>query len=432
MHGIIKRRAILAGAVILALGLFAFSRFHPLGWDGMGSARLVSIETLPDGGDSCERPAARTRSPEESLFVAFHETPVYAQDAATVDLNRPPLRYVRDLDPVYSYVAVDVRRNEVYMQDTNTWSIRVFNRLDNTPPGAPRTEPKRVISGDRTRLAFNSCMYIDPNNGDIYTVENDVGDMVEVFSADASGDVEPTRKLVVTHRAYAMAVDEEKQELFVSVQYPPGVEVYRKQASGEEKPLRVLKGDNTRLADSHGIAIDQKNKLLFVNNWGHISNPDVAGTGKFEDPSITVFKLDAKENASPVRVIQGPKTQLDWPGTMSLDPETGDLYVANDVGRSILVFHGTDNGNAAPARVLKGNRTHLSSPVGVFVDAKNRELWVANSGSASATVYSLGANGDAAPLRTIRSAPEDKMSLKFGKTQAVAYDSTREEILVPN
>ena len=256
--------------------------------------------------------------------------------------------------------------------------------------------------------------------------------MIEVFSANASGDVEPARKLVVTHRAYAMAVDEEKQELFVSVQYPPGVEVYRKRASGEEKPLRVLKGDNTRLADSHGIAIDQKNKLLFVNNWGHISNPDVAGTGRFEDPSITVFKLDAKGNALPVRVIQGPKTQLDWPGTMSLDPETGDLYVANDVGQSILVFHGTDNGDIAPARVLKGNRTRLSSPVGVFVDAKNRELWVANTGSASATVYALGASGDVAPLRQIRSAPEGKMSLKFGKTQAVAYDSTREEILVPN
>jgi 6-phosphogluconolactonase (cycloisomerase 2 family) len=275
-------------------------------------------------------------------------------------------------------------------------------------------------------------MYIDPTNGDIYTVENDVGDMVEVFSANDEGDVEPTRKLVVTHRAYAMAVDEGKQELYVSVQYPPGVEVYRKQAAGEEKPLRVLKGDNTRLADSHGIAIDEKNRLLFVNNWGHISNPVVAGTGKVEDPSITVYRLDAKENASPIRVIQGPKTQLDWPGTMSLDPQTGDLYVANDVDNSILIFHGTDEGNVAPARVLKGTKTGLSSPVGVFVDAKNREFWVANTGSASATVYPIAANGDVAPLRTIRSAPEGKMGLKFGKTQAVAYDSTREQILVPN
>ena len=131
-------------------------------------------------------------------------------------------------------------------------------------------------------------------------------------------------------------------------------------------------------------------------------------------------------------MIQGPKTQLNWPGTMSLDPATGDLYVANDVGNSILVFRGTDKGDVAPTRVIKGSKTGLSSPAGVFVDAKNKELWATNIGNSSATVYPLMANGDVAPIRTIRSAPLGKVSLKFGKTQALVYDSKREEILVPN
>jgi hypothetical protein len=34
------------------------------------------------------------------------------------------------------------------------------------------------------------------------------------------------------------------------------------------------------------------------------------------------------------------KTQLNWPGGMSLDPDTGDLYVANDMGHSVIVFRG--------------------------------------------------------------------------------------------
>jgi hypothetical protein len=68
----------------------------------------------------------------------------------------------------------------------------------------------------------------------------------------------------------------------------------------------------------------------------------------------------------------------------------------------------------------------------VFVDTKNKELWVTNMGNASATVYPLTANGDVAPLRTIRSAPRGKVSLRFGKTQGLAYDSKREAILVPN
>jgi DNA-binding beta-propeller fold protein YncE len=208
--------------------------------------------------------------------------------------------------------------------------------------------------------------------------------------------------------------------------------VYRKTAEGDEKPLRVLKGESTRLAYSHGIAIDTKNKLLFVNNWGAISTPEVAGTGRYDAPSISVYPLDANGDASPLRVIQGPKTQLNWPGTMAVDPETGDLYLANDQGNSVLVFRGTDRGDVAPARVIKGERTGLSSPVSVFLDTTHRELWVTNMGSASATVYPLTANGNTPPLRTIRSAPAGKVSLMLGKTHGMVYDSKREEILVPN
>ena len=156
------------------------------------------------------------------------------------------------------------------------------------------------------------------------------------------------------------------------------------------------------------------------------------GSGRFEAPSITVYALNADGDTAPLRVIQGPKTQMNWPGAMSVDPGTGDLYVANDMGQSIIVFHGKDQGDVAPARVIKGPKTGLSYPTGVFVDAKNREVWASNLGTSSATVYPLMANGDVAPLRIIRSSAEGKASLRFGKTQALAYDSIREEILVPN
>jgi len=273
---------------------------------------------------------------------------------------------------------------------------------------------------------------VDPKNGDIYSVENDIGDSIVVFKNDANGDVEPIRKLSVTHRAYAMAVDEENDEFYLSVQYPPQVAVYRKLASGNEKPKRLIQGESTRLSDSHGIAIDAKNKLLFVNNWGNISDYRIAGSGRFEAPSITVYRLDADGDAPPVRVIQGPKTQLNWPGAMAVDPERHELYVANDVGQAIIVFRETDKDDVQPVRVIKGQKTSLSYPTGIFVDTKNKELWATNLGNSSATVYPLAANGDVSPLRRIRSAPEGKVSLRFGKTQAVAYDSKREEILVPN
>ena len=119
---------------------------------------------------------------------------------------------------------------------------------------------------------------------------------------------------------------------------------------------------------------------------------------------------------------------------MALNSDTGDLYVANNVDQSVLVFSGAANldGNVPPARVLKGDRTGLRNPHGVFIDTRHQELWVANLGNASATVYPLMANGDVAPLRTIRGAPRDHVSLIFGRTQAVVYDSQRQQVLVPN
>jgi len=312
------------------------------------------------------------------------------------------------------------------------FGIKIFNRLDNTPATAEFTPPKRVIEGPKSDLEYNNGLYIDPKNGDIYSVASDTADNMIVFPRDAKGDVPPIRRLKTPHRNFATAVDEEKGEVFITIQYPPKVVVYRKDASGDEKPLRVLEGEHTGLSDAHGLAIDVKKKLMFVGSWGNASDYKAAGTGKFYPPSITVYPLDAQGDTAPLRTIQGPKTQLDWAAGMSLDAENSDLYVANDVGQSVLVFKETDQGNVSPKRVLKGQKTNLRNPTGVAVDTKNRELWVSNLGNSSATCYSLTASGDAAPLRTIRSAPSGRTSVKFGKPQAVAYDSKRQEYLVPN
>jgi len=214
---------------------------------------VPATQEVADVGEMCVWETVSVSSvaatPEDgNLFAAFADQPVLAasQESTTGEVVRQPARNILDTDPIYSAVTVDVPRDEVYLQDPNTWSIRVFGRLDNTPTDAPRTEPRRVIGGPKTDVQFNSCVYVDPKNGEIYSVENDIGDSIVVFKNNANGDAEPVRKLSVTHRAYAMAVDEEKDELYLSVQYPPQVAVYRKQASGNEKPKRLIIGESTR------------------------------------------------------------------------------------------------------------------------------------------------------------------------------------------
>src|SRR5881409_3536170 len=442
-----RNRAIFAVLVLMAactllLGLVGerSNLKNPSG-SPLGSPRLVSVQEVPDYEEICApEPPSRNASmiaalQEKNLFAAFQETSVHAaspETGDTAEVTRPPIRTIKDTYPIYSSIAVDPMRDEVVLQDTNLFSIKVFNRLDNTSTNVEASQPKRVIQGPHTLNEYNNGLYIDPQTGNIHSVAMDTADSMIVFPGGANGDVAPIRKLNTPHRNFATAVNEEKGEIYITIQYPPKVMVYRKEANGDEKPLRVLEGEHTRLFDTHGIALDVKKNLMFVGTWGNASDYRVAGTGKFYPPSINVYPLDASGDTAPLRVIQGSKTQLDWMGGMSLDPDNGDLYVANDVGNSILVFHETDDGDVAPARIIKGEKTGLSRPAGISVDMKNKEVWVSNMGNSSATCYSLKDNGNATPVRTIRSAPVGRTSVKFGKPQAVAYDSKREQYLVPN
>jgi 6-phosphogluconolactonase (cycloisomerase 2 family) len=463
--------AALAVAVIATGGL-VFASSPPAGGSPPTDSRLVSVQHLPlpapdmcawptddDAGfstqvDEAEDALAAFRQGRPGAFLmaslgapnlltSLHQGNLYAALQQVTSASTAPraaertltaLRIVRDTHPTYSAVAVDVNSNEIILQDNNLWSYRVFNRTDNTPAGAEFTPPKRLVQGDKTALQFNNGLYVDPKNGDIYSVESDTGDKMVVFSREADGNVPPKRILNTPHRVYNVAVDEARSELFVTVEYPPEVVVYRKDAGGDDQPLRRIQGDNTGLDAPHGIAVDEKNRLLYVTTWGHHSNFRIPGTGRFYPPAIKVYSLDARGDSPPLRVITGDRTQLNWPAAIKLNPETGDLYVANDINQSVLVFRNaaTAQGNVTPARVLKGDRTRLRNPTGVALDLKNQEVWVSNLGNASATAYPLMADGNVAPLRVVRSAPDGKRSLNFGRTAAVAYDSRREQLLVPN
>lgn len=372
-----------------------------------------------------------------------------------VDIDRAPVRVIRDPYPTFSAVGVDIDGNEIILQDENLFGFAVYDRLTNTPASARFSEPKRIVQGPKTFMEFNCGLYVDQKTGDIYSVNNDTIDTLTVFSRKAKGDVSPDRALETPHRTFGIAVDEGTQELYLSVQHPPAVVVYRKLAAGKERPIRFLEGDHTGLADPHGLAIDTKRQLMYTVNHGSVSfskggkswslaTPEalpgeferrenmVLGSGKFLPASIVVHPLKASGDTPPLRIIQGPKTRLNWPSGMAADEDRNEIFVANDMDDSILVFDASASGDVVPIRVIKGPKSGVKNPTGVFIDKKNGELVVANFGNHRATVYPITANGDVPPLRTIRAAPEGKLALSIGNPGAVAYDSKRDQILVPN
>ena len=86
-----------------------------------------------------------------------------------------------------------------------------------------------------------------------------------------------------------------------------------------------------------------------------------------------------------------------------MDEKNGELYVANDMGDSILVFAASAEGNVAPKRCCsKARRRGSRIPTGLFVDMENDELWVANFGAHAAVVFDRMAEGNTPPLRMIR------------------------------
>ena len=355
------------------------------------------------------------------------------RDRTPVVLERAPLRFIKDPNPSFSAVAVDSDSNMLVVSDENLFRIMEYDRRDNTPPQARLTEPKRIISGTNTKAEMICGVYIDPKTKDIYALNGDTQHWMPVFSTDARGNAAPTRALNIPGHPFQMAADEEKQLLYMTIQSNNRIAVYRKQASGEEKPLRTIGGLDTQLEDPHGLALDLKNKLIFVSNFGNVDvNAAGARYGKFEPPSITVYPMESSGNVKPVRIIEGPKTRMNWPAHLAFHEERQELFVANDGDDSILVFRASDQGDAAPIRVIKGPKTGVKSPPGLALDSKLNELYVANMGTPSVTVFPVTANGDVAPVRTIRGGPAGAVGLMIGNPGAVGYDTRREQILVPN
>lgn len=434
----------------------------------LGFPQLVSVDPLPEIGEAmCEWTPASASSPPLALQQGSSAPPsspssrqaVPSVAVRTAAAKRGPVRVIRDPYAAYSAVAVDPVRNEVILTDENLFSILTYDRLENTPLTASMSEPKRMIRGENTQLEYLCSVYVDPVNGDIYALNNDTTNFLNVFSRQARGDTAPIRSLETPHTTFGIAVDEKNQEILLTIQDDAAVLSYRKAAQGKDSPIRVLQGEHTQMADPHGIALDPKNDLIFVTNWGTVNvhkppesgpavgglgrsegkenwpiprNYSVPGSGIFLPPSITVYTRGSSGDTAPLRVIQGPKTQLNWPTAVAVDPERGELFVANDPTHSILVFRSDAHGDVAPIRVLQGPKTYIQNPTGVYLDLKNDELWVANFGNHSATVYRRGASGDTPPLRMIRSGPLGAPTPVLGNAHALAYDSRREEILVSN
>ncbi|MBF8301282.1 MAG: hypothetical protein HW394_1652, partial [Acidobacteria bacterium] len=471
-----SRRAVLRFLVavpVIAAATVYLVTDEPVRGIDLDASRLVSSERLPETmAESCTWDVA---APERAALQgrrggggAAGPGPAMGDPVVAA---RMPVSTIRDPYAGFAAIRVDPVHNEVVVMDEFKFNIYVYDRLAVTPASAAQTTPKRFIGGGKTLSRYNSDGYVDTRTGDIYIVNNDSEPGVFKFPRTAEGNVDPASELVTPYGAFGMTVDEERGEMFFTIQHDGAIQIYKKGATGEDNAIRLIQGNKTHLADPHGIAFDPKTRLLYVANYGterdeapdtvqQMPNPlnaispgrprrpnwpagnggpgnggrreVIFGTGTFGPPSVTVHAADATGNVEPLRQIVGPKTQLNWPTGVSMDSTRGEVYVSNAAGDSINVYSATATGDVAPIRQIKGPKTLLRNPNGVSVDTVNGEVWVANFGNHTATAYTWDANGNVDPVRVIRSAPLNAPTTLISNPYMIAMDTRRDEVLVPN
>ncbi len=151
-------------------------------------------------------------------------------------------------------------------------------------------------------------------------------------------------------------------------------------------PNRLLAGQGTLMSRTmHDIRYDAVHDEFIVNNPFAYA--------------VLVFRGGANGEEAPVRVIQGPQTQLGGSSRLELDPVNNEILVPE--GGRVLVFDRTANGDVAPKRIL--NNTGQGG--GIAVDAVHNLLILGSGGNnrrpGSIQIFDRAASGDTRPLRVI-------------------------------
>ena len=236
----------------------------------------------------------------------------------------------------------------------------------------------------------------------------------------ADGGQEPKRRIYgqnshLSRTMHDIRYNPVDDEIVVPNPFSNAILTFRGGANGQEAPVRVIQGPHTELAGPDRLAIDVVNREIFVPNRG----------------SVAIYPLDANGDVPPKRVIGGPDTQLGG-NSISVDP-LNNLLIVTGAGDSILVFDRTASGNAKPLRVIKGPNTQIDRINQMAVYPEGRLIVVAMPGRQGdmepprvfVGMWSMDDNGDVPPKWTIRG---DQSTLK--KPFAVALNPEHKEIYV--
>ena len=239
--------------------------------------------------------------------------------------------------------------------------------------------PTRRIAGQKTLLGRTMHDIRYDAVHDQILVPNPFAQAILVFRGDANGEQPPIRVIqgpqTRLEHPDRLEIDIVHNEIFV----PEGdkVLVYPLQASGNVAPIREIRGPDTQMKSIQSVAVDPVRNLLIV------------GAGRSSDPdgSMLIYNRTDNGNAKPRAVIQGPKTGIFTIHQLQVYSPKGWIVATQPGGRGpavepegifIGVWSVNDSGDVPPRWKIAGPASTLKKPRGVALDIRNKELIVAD------------------------------------------------------
>jgi len=195
---------------------------------------------------------------------------------------------------------------------------------------------------------------------------------------------------------HSIVYDSVNDEFTVPQQFGQAIMTYRGGAQGAEAPIRIIQGPLTQLRAPDRLDVDTVHNEIFVpEGW-----------------AVLVFERGAQGNVAPKRILRGPSEMPINANSVAVDPINNLLIVGNaprGAPARIFVFNRTDDGDAKPIRVIGGPKSGLRSlggPVAVYppkkeIIASNRgrggESAVLSSAESFVGIWSVEDNGDVPP-----------------------------------
>jgi hypothetical protein len=173
-------------------------------------------------------------------------------------------------------------------------------------------------------------------------------------------------------------------EICVSSPLAQAILTFRGGANGEEPPIRVIQGPHTQIEGGAGQGND-KVSVDPVNNEIYIPVvPD----------SILVFDRNGTGDVAPKRVLAGSDTRIRGLAASVVDPVHNLLLV--NTGGAMLIFDRTASGNTKPKAVIEGPKSGMANISSFQVYAPKG--WIIAGGQGGFIgAWSVNDNGDVPP-----------------------------------